>query len=145
MTSQNHSSTSPVLLQDKNTETNNTNPNTCIDYDQSYKFDPISELNTSTQSNITIELFRRDSNEQKASCALGKDLVFYCILKQAYQDKEKNNMVSMQVFCDLCDGTFTPPKTANLAYVSEKGDSKDTILHIVNELYNKYVRPHGKY
>ena len=56
-------------------------------------------------------------------------------------------MVSMQAFCDLCDGTSTPPETANLAYASvinEKADSKDIILHIVNELYNKYVRQHGK-
>ena len=125
-------------------EKENTNPNSGLDYDQSYTFDPVSALNT--QSNISIQLFRPSSDEQKACCVLGKNLVFYCLLKQAYQDKEEN-MVSMQTFCALCDGLCTPPEVANIAYVmviNEKADSKDTVLHVINELYNKHVRPHGK-
>ena len=60
--------------------------------------------------------------------SLDKDLLFYCLFKQVYKDKEKD-VVSMQSFFSLCDRTSNPPEVANVAYITvldEKADSKDS-------------------
>ena len=49
-------------------------------------------------------------------------------------------MVDMQSFCAICDGTGTAPEVANIACVTVinvKAGSKDTVLHVINELYTK--------
>ena len=43
------------------------------------------------QSTLSIELFHPSTDEQKA-CMVGKDLAFYCLLKQAYQDKDQHTV-----------------------------------------------------
>ena len=100
----------------------------------------------STKQSLSIELFRPSIAKQKACCKVGKNLAFYCLLKQVYQDKDQH-MIDMQSFGALCDGTGTPPEVANIAYITiidEKVDSKDTVLHVINELYTKYVCACGK-
>ena len=127
-----------------NTELKSKEANVSIEYDKSYNFDQVSMLNI--QSTLSIELFHPSTDEQKACCMVGKDLAFYCLLKQAYQDKDQH-MVNMQSFCAICDRTGTPPEAANVAYVTvidEKADCKDTVLHVISELYAKYVRACNK-
>ena len=105
------------------------------EHDKSYNFDPISAF--SAQTKLSIEHFRLSTDEQKACCTLGKDLVYYRLLKDAYHEKEEH-MVNVQSFCSICDGTYQSPDMANIAYIGvldEKADSKDTVLHVINELY----------
>ena len=64
-----------------------------------------------TQSTLSIELFHLSTDEQKACHMVGKDLAFYCLLKQTYHDEDQH-MVNMQSFCAICDGMGTPPEVA---------------------------------
>ena len=70
-----------------NTELKKSNKQTndSIEHDKSYNFDQVVAL--TTQTTLSIELFRPSTDEQKACCTIGKDLSFYCLLKQAYQQK----------------------------------------------------------
>ena len=52
-------------------------------------------------------------------------------------------MVGMRKFCAISDKTIVrqPPEVANVAYITviDEKQTKDTVLHIINELYTKYV------
>ena len=61
----------------------------------SHNFDPVSTL--SIQSKVSVELFHPSTEEQRACCMIGKDLPFYCLLKQAYHDK-REDMLGMKNF-----------------------------------------------
>ena len=95
-----------------------------------------------------------------------KRLLNYCLLKHSYQNNKrhileslsenvdpdvdttecKEEMVHMQDFCTLYD-KHLQPDVADIVYVNvldERADDKDTVLNVINQLYNEHVHIQGK-
>lgn len=117
---------------------------------------------TSPNTSFTINMFRPSVEERSALSVFEKRLLHYCLLKDSYRTNKTNilesmneyvdidttivEMVHMQEFCALYD-KHLQPDVADVVYVNvldEKADDKDTVLNVINQLYNEHVRKQGK-
>ena len=127
--------------------------------DTSYHFEDAS--NYVPQTVLKIDMFRPLDEERSALLTSRTRLLHFCLLKDIYQinkdqileklnledmDANKVEMANMQEFCTLYDKDLQPD-VADVVYVNvldERADDKDTVLHVVNQLYTEHVCKQGK-
>ena len=106
-----------------------------------------STLPTNESSSPTIDNFRPSTCEEQSLGALVKHSTSYCLLKNALTNSSLvEQLIGIQAFLSVSEKTSSP-EIASVAYVAvldEVADEKDTILHVINNLYVEYVCKHGK-
>lgn len=106
-----------------------------------------STLPTNESSSPTIDNFRPSTCEEQSLGALVKHSTSYCLLKNALTNSSlEEQLIGIQAFLSVSEMTSSP-EIASVAYVAvldEVANEKDTILHVINNLYVEYVRKHGK-
>ena len=123
-------------------------PNTSSSPDHShvYHFQNLS-ISSTSQPTPTLDSFRLSPSEEQSIKLFTKHSTSYCLLKNALtQSGLEKNLIGIQAFFSVSQKTPSP-EIASVAYVEvldEVADEKDTILHVINNLYVEHVRKHGK-
>ena len=95
----------------------------------------------------TIDTFRPSSCEQQSMKSFTTHATSYFLLKNAVHTSAHNtHLIGIQEFLSVSHKTPSP-ELASVVYIevlNEVADEKDTVLHVINNLYVEYVCKHGK-
>ena len=117
------------------------------DHSHVYHFQNQSVSLISQPSTPTLDSFRLSPSETQSIKLFTNHSTSYCLLKNALtQNSLEEHLIGIQAFFLVSQKTPSP-EIASVAYVEvldEVANEKDTILHVINNLYVEHVRKHGK-
>ena len=112
-----------------------------------YSFQNQSESMAKRFLSPTIDTFRPTQSENQSVVDFTKHSTSYCLLKNSLtNDGLEEQLIGIQAFFSVSHNTPSP-EVASVAYVEvldEVADEKDTILHVINNLYVEHACKHGK-
>ena len=118
-------------------------PSTVATTTTGYDFTLSTDTYKPTQLSLSIENFRVTATEQGKVQEFTSHVISYCLLQNNVQNDK--HLIGLQYF--LSFATRSPkPEVGNVKYVQvldEVADSKDTVLHVISELYAEYICKHG--
>ena len=107
---------------------------------QSYDFhSPCSKV---FMKKLTISDFQVSYDEQQSLTKLQTQVTSFFLIKDAFQGE----LIGMQTFFAVSTNALEP-EVGHVKYIevlNEVADSKDTVLHVIGDLYSQYICKHDK-